>query len=96
MLGAFFFGVAFAPASGGALLADPSGKFCNECGAPRSNPSEESPVETWTDDETAFERTAKEELVGEDEEGIDTDLGMVDAEDETEYLMPFPEDEASA
>ena len=53
-------------------------------------------METWTDDETAFERTAKEELVGEDEEGIDTELGMVDAEDETEYLMPFPEDGASA
>ena len=53
-------------------------------------------METWTDDETAFERTAKEELVGEDEEGIDTELGMIDAEDETEYLMPFPEDEASA
>ena len=53
-------------------------------------------METWTDDETAFERTAKEELVGEDEEGIDTELGMIDAEDETEYLMPLPEDEASA
>ena len=53
-------------------------------------------METWTDEETAFERTAKEELVGEDEEGIDTSLGMIDAEDETEYLMPFPEDEASA
>ena len=88
--------MAFAPASGGALLADPSSKFCNECGAPRSNTSEETPVVTWTDDETAFERTAKEELVGEDEEGIDTELGMIDAEDETEYLMPFPEDEASA
>ena len=88
--------MAFAPAIGGALLADPSGKFCNECGAPRSNPSEESPVETWTDEETAFERTAKEEFMGEDEEGIGTDLGMIDAEDETEYLMPFPEDEASA
>ena len=53
-------------------------------------------METWTDEETAFERTAKEELVGEGEEGIDTDLEMVGAEDETEYLMPFPEDEASA
>ena len=61
-------------------MADPSGKFCNECGAPRSNPSEESPVETWIDEETAFERTAKEELVEEDKED----------------LMPFPEDEASA
>ena len=80
MLGAFFFGVAFAPASGEALLADPSGKFCNECGAPRSNQSEGPPVETWTDEETAFERTAKEELVEEDKED----------------LMPFPEDEASA
>ena len=53
-------------------------------------------METWTDEETAFERTAKEELVEEDEEGIDTELGMVDAEDETEYLMPFLEDGASA
>ena len=53
-------------------------------------------METWTDEETAFERTAKEELVGEDEEGIDTELDMIDAEDDTEYLMPFPEDEASA
>ena len=53
-------------------------------------------METWPDDETAFEKTAKEELVGEDEEGIDTTLGTIDAEDETEYLMPFPEDEASA
>ena len=53
-------------------------------------------METWIDEETAFERTAKVELVGEDGEGIDTELGMIDAEDEAEYLMPFPEDEASA
>ena len=53
-------------------------------------------METWIDEETAFERIAKVELVGEDEEGIDTELGMIDAEDEAEYLMPFPEDEASA
>ena len=37
-------------------------------------------METWTDEEIAFERIAKEELVEEDKED----------------LMPFPEDEASA
>ena len=37
-------------------------------------------METWTDEEIAFDRTAKEELVEEDKED----------------LMPFPEDEASA
>ena len=61
-------------------VSQEGGEFCSECGAPRSNPSEESPVETWTEEETAFERTAKEELVEEDKED----------------LMPFPEDEASA
>ena len=46
----------------------------------KEQPIGKSPVETWTDEETAFERTANEELVEEDKED----------------LMPFPEDEASA